>query len=253
MNQFKYIFGSICGLPFFPIMYFQGKKILDNMPDLPPPVDTKGILPGKHGKKSVLIMGESTIAGIGASSHQNALVGALCRSIHETYQCTVEYEVVAKSGYTAQQVIDDLLPTVKTKSVDYIVIGLGANDTFQLTNPKKWGERVAHLLMELRDRYKDAKIIFINMAPVRDFLVLSRLLKFFLGQQIDLLGDELTKTIRNFDNVYFIEDRIALEDYMKKTNHQYRAEDFFSDGVHPSELTYNMWGKDIGRFVTSLG
>ena len=50
-------------------------------------------------------------------------------------------------------------------------------------------------------------------------------------------------------NVYYNQEIIKLDDWITKLNQQYQAADFFSDGVHPSQLTYQEWGKNFAEFL----
>jgi len=53
----------------------------------------------------------------------------------------------------------------------------------------------------------------------------------------------------HFDDVYFSNEPIELETWAKRYNIQVKGNPFFSDGVHPSKLTYQVWAKDMASFI----
>jgi lysophospholipase L1-like esterase len=53
-----------------------------------------------------------------------------------------------------------------------------------------------------------------------------------------------------FQNVYYMSENIDFIDRIKTSEQAIDLRDYFSDGVHPSALTYQIWGNEIGTFIT---
>ena len=51
------------------------------------------------------------------------------------------------------------------------------------------------------------------------------------------------------ENVYYNKEIIALKTWQKRHNLEGNIDVFFSDGVHPSKLTYQTWGKEMAQFI----
>ena len=105
----KYILGSILTFPLLPLMYFQGKKIKSNVPRLPEAKGIKG-LSAVSSKKTLrmITIGESTIAGVGVSTHQEGFTGTLANELASELKTNIDWKVYAKSGYTSSAKSPDL-------------------------------------------------------------------------------------------------------------------------------------------------
>lgn len=252
MYSIKYLVGKLMAIPVLPIMYWQSLRIKKNMPNLPEADDLVGAI-GNGGKEiKLLSIGESSVAGVGVKSHYQSIVGFISKNLADLKGVKVSWEVLAKSGFTAQKVNDELIPLLKDDAPDLIVIGLGANDTFQTNHPQKWAAEIRKLIQNIRSKYPTAPIVFMNMPPVRDFIVMGSLLHFFLGNLVDIFGIELKKIVAQHKNVWFNEKRITLSEFQNIGGANYSITDFFSDGVHPSELTYRIWGEKMSRFISEV-
>lgn len=246
----KYILGSILAVPLLPVMYFHGKKIKALVPELP---EAKGI-EGKstvNSKSSIrlLTIGESTIAGVGVATHNEGFTGTLANELSLKLNANVQWKVYARSGYTAKRVREKIIPKITEQSTDIIVIGLGGNDAFTLSSPAKWKLDINELIVAVKEKFGETPIIFTNMPPIKEFPAFTPLIKLIIGNLVELLGEELNKLISAYSNVYYYSTKITMTDWMNRFDKQARISDFFSDGVHPSKLTYQIWAKDIAGFL----
>src|SRR5438045_637491 len=102
--QTIYIFGGFIILPFAPFLYLQGQYIRRKIGRLP---DASGETKGKFLRGSdtakLLVLGESTAAGVGASTHETGLAGQFARFLGEKIGQSVEWHVVGRSGITVKE------------------------------------------------------------------------------------------------------------------------------------------------------
>jgi len=246
----KYTLGALVSVPLLPILYFQGRKIKNTIPELPEAEGIEGIaeIPSNQIFRLITI-GESTIAGVGATTHKTGFTGTLANALTTQVQSSVSWKVYAKSGYTAKRVKDEILQTITEKPVDLIVIGLGGNDCFKLHTPKKWNADIRELLANIRAKYTETPILFINMPPIKEFPAFTSTIKFVMGNLVQIFGKELEKVVKDFNNVYYNSKTIWFDDYIQQMNLDATTADFFSDGVHPSEFAYQIWAKDIANYI----
>lgn len=247
-DRIRYFLGVLLIIPVFPIMYFQAKKIRKDFPDLPEAENPVGES-GKPASKSILIMGESSVAGVGVDVHANGIAGQMAKELAELQGQHFEYHVVAKSGYTAQRVHEKLLSKIPEQQFHMILIGLGGNDTFQTKTPWFWEKHMRILIESLHQRFPDIPIAVTCMPPVHTFTAFSSLLKFFLGGLTKLHGHEIRRMARQLDYLHYFDYVITLEEWIARYEEATQPSDFFSDGVHPSALTYRIWGKETARFI----
>ncbi len=250
----RYYLGAFLSFPLLPIMFYQGKRIMSSVPKLP---EAKGI-EGKVNanlktEKSIRLVtiGESTIAGVGVETHEEGFTGTLAKELSSLLQVNVNWKVYARSGYTAAKVLKKIVPKINEDSIEIIVIGLGANDAFTLNSPKKWSKEILSLIENLRSKHPKSAIVFCNMPPIKEFPAFTSLIKFTIGNLVELLGQELKILVKEHENVFYFGERITLEEWIKKFQPNGKKADFFSDGVHPSKLTYQIWAKDIAIRISN--
>ncbi len=248
----RYIIGIFLSTPLLPIMYFHGKRIRKTVPRLPEAKGKKGIV--KHDSKTVfrlVCLGESTMAGVGVSTHEEGFAGSLAKALSHSIEANIEWEVIAKSGYTAKQVAEKLVPKIDNQP-DLIVIGLGGNDAFQLNSPRQWKKDIQSLINIIRVKHPSTPIAFTNMPAIKEFPAFTWPIRFVVGGLGELLGEALSEVVDVNNNVYFSSEVIDLNVWTKRYNVKNEKSDFFSDGVHPAKLTYQIWAKDFSIFLDTM-
>ena len=253
MHYLKYLFGALITIPLLPIMYFQGKRVRASVPPLPEATGGEGtaqVSEAEYGLR-MLVVGESTMAGVGVSTHDEGFAGSLAAELSEYLGQNIHWKVYARSGYTAKLVAERLVPKMEEKEVDLIIVGLGGNDSFMLSTPWKWRRDITTLVTNLREKYPEVPIMFGSMPPTREFAAFTPLIRWVLGNQSDMLGEHLAALVKTLPKVYFYHQVVTLAQWMKKFDIQADFYDFFSDGVHPSKLTYQVMARDMAQFVVS--
>jgi lysophospholipase L1-like esterase len=250
MTNIKYFFGAVFAIPLLPLLYFQGKKIKATVPRLPEAQGTDGLAStGAVRTIRMITIGESTIAGVGVETHELGFTGTLANQLATKLKVNVGWKVYAKSGYTAKKVTERLIPTITDTNLDLIVIGLGGNDAFALNSPARWGKDIEELIAALKKKFPKVPIAFTNMPPIKEFPAFTSTMKFVLGDLVVLLGEKLEKIVDKQTSVYYQSQNITLKDWIIRMNINSTEKDFFSDGVHPSRLTYQTWAKDFSMFI----
>lgn len=248
----RYIIGTLLSIPLLPLMYFHGKRIRKTVPILPEAKGKEGLV--KHHSKTVfrlLCLGESTMAGVGVSTHEEGFAGSLAKALSHIIEANIKWEVIAKSGYTAKQVAEKLVPKIGNQP-DLIVIGLGGNDSFQLNSPMQWKKDIQTLIDIIRVKHPSTPIAFTNMPATKEFPAFTWPIRFVVGGLGELLGEALSEVVDINNNVYFSSEVIDLNVWTKRYNLKNVKSDFFSDGVHPAKLTYQVWAKDFAMFLDTM-
>ncbi len=247
----KYILGTIISIPLLPIMYYQGKRIRKTIPSLPEAEGTSGTVKQENEARplTILAIGESTFAGVGVARHEEGFTGSFAKSIGESYNRSVAWKVYARSGYTAKMVKERLVPKIEEADADLILIGLGGNDAFTLNRPSQWRKDIHVLIEELRNRYPETPIVFTNMPPIKEFPAFTKLIHFVVGNLVEILGKELDELIKNHPKVYYNSDVLTIDHWSKVLGVPPDKSTFFSDGVHPSKFTYQVWAQEMARFI----
>lgn len=238
-------------IPLFPLLYWQGKRAKAAVPDLPPAMSPAGTTTHSAAKKTlqVLSFGESAFAGVGIDNHQNTITGILAKRLAAVLQHNIQWEVIAKSGYNAEQVREELVPQSTLPQPDLIIIGLGANDTFEIHFPDKWQKDMTLLIQRIRHQHGSCPILIAHLPPVGQFPVLTPLLQWFMGGFILEYHRVNQQIAQQEPEVYYVDQTIDFGDWANRLPEHSSQADLFCDGVHPGKLAHKIWGEELANFV----
>ena len=235
--QTIYILGGILILPFAPFLYLLGQYTRRKVGRLP---DAEGEKTGKfiNGEQSVklLVLGESTAAGVGARTHETALAGQFARFLGEKVGASIEWRVVGRTGITVKETIRDLLPQIPNEKYDYIMLALCGNEVLSLHSPRVFRRDMRKLIEILREKNADATFFITNAPAVRLSPVLPFPIKFILGHLSALHDANAREFTPEMPKVFYFHQPSSVPD------------DFFADGLHPSEKGYTVWSKSMVEF-----
>ncbi|WP_226064790.1 SGNH/GDSL hydrolase family protein [Kaistella polysaccharea] len=246
----KYFIHLLRSIPLLPVIYFQGKKIKKNIQFLPEAKDPEGLIDINSDKTlNVLFIGESSFAGVGSDFHKNSFAGHFSNELSSVFHCNIGWKVYARTGYNVQKVHERILPKITETDCDLLVIGIGANDSFEFTQPKKWQINIQLLIDSLRLKFPETPISFVQLPTIEAFPALTKEMQSVLGNHKDLLAEYLHRQTSKNDNIYFPTNKVDIQKWMKQLKNGQTIEDFFSDGIHPSKLTYRIWARESVQFL----
>ena len=128
LQQAIFILSGVIILPAAPFLYLQGQYVRRKIGLLP---DAQGDKHGKSGSYEqtvkLLVIGESTVAGLGARTHETALAGQFAKCLSQKIGKSVEWYVIGKNGVTAKRTIEELVPQIPDEKFDYILAALVIN------------------------------------------------------------------------------------------------------------------------------
>ncbi len=235
--QTIYVLGGLLILPFAPFLYLQSQYIRRKIGRIP---DASGETVGKFGteNKSVklLVLGESTAAGMGARTHETALAGQFSRFLGEKINKSVEWHVVGRSGITIKETIDELVPRIPGEKFDYILLALCGNEVLKLRSPISFRRDMTKLLSILHEKNPNATFFITNAPAVRLSPVLPNPIKFILGHLSALHDANAREFTAEMTNVFYFHQPTEV------------PADFWADGIHPSEKGYTAWSKRMIEF-----
>jgi len=253
LTQLKYILGAILFIPLLPILAIQGKRLKKRFPRLPAAENPNGRTVGEGEEKTLLVIGESTMAGLGVTKHVDGFAGSFARHYSSISKEIIGWEVVAKAGITAGRYRKRYLDKLPDTDPDLLLIGLGGNEVFELNSPNRWKTDMENLLIDLSAKYPNAQIVLLNLPPVESFPGLTGLMRFIFGNLMNLIHEVNLELEQRFENLTYARKRIVLSEWRKIIPEVKSDEDFFSDGVHPSQKTYQAWGIQTAELVKQLG
>lgn len=249
--QLTYLLASILSLPFFPVLFLLGVMAKKKTGKLPGAFGPSGKIEGSNLGLKLAVLGESTVAGVGVDNHEAGITCQIARYLNSKTGREINWEAIGTSGFTARKVNNHLVSEIPKgmKAPNILVILLGGNDTFELNSPFRWRRDMKKLVSQLRVDFPDTKIVIANLPPVENFTSFSPLLQWYLGSLTNLHR----KVIMDFPDIYpgliYMSDKIDFDKWRKEERRDVPMNEFFSDGVHPSALTYRLWGKQIAERI----
>ncbi len=229
--QTKFLLATAALVPVAPALYLQGQLARKRV----------GILPGAAGPNEGLagegenavklfVIGESTVAGLGARTHALAFAGQFALQLSNSLHKPVNWHVVGKNGVTARRTIDELLPQMPDENFDYIMIGLGGNDVMKLSSPKKWRRDMTELLGLIRGKHPHAVIFLSNCPMIKHSPAIPQPIRRILWELSTMHDANIREFTLEMERVYYYPQPVEVE-----------LEGFFADGLHPSEQGYRDW------------
>ncbi len=208
--------------PWVPFLVYQAKQIRKSSPSLP---SQSSLLTLGHGENHILLLGESTVAGVGASSPAHTLAGNFHRLLGESYQI----ETIGKKGLRVKEALSLFYQhrQEQTRKFKGVILFLGANDCFLLTSPDAFKKEVETLIHQIQQATSSEWIYLAAIPPVHLFPAFSKRMKAFLQVQRSYLQSKLEKIAHNHPNVIYHGIPMDLQ-----------PEFFSADRIHPSDLGY---------------
>ena len=188
----------------------------------------------------LLAIGDSIIAGVGASEFSRALVGRTAASLAQSQNCMVAWQALGVSGYDARKVLDRLVPKIPDGAFDYIIVSVGVNDITGLTSIRTWRRNLSLLLSRLQAHSPNAVIAVAGMPPLHGFPLLPQPLRATFGMRsrlFDAVAVEVTGHAKNAMHV--------------PLNFEPDPDKFAPDGYHPSEESYTEFGRYMADGLTN--
>nr|WP_239482023.1 SGNH/GDSL hydrolase family protein [Pseudomonas insulae] len=182
----------------------------------------------------LLLLGESTVAGVGAACLDQALAGQLATALSARLQRGVHWQALGENGITAGQACQRLLPQAALDA-DLVVLVFGVNDTTHFTSLKAWRTALGQLIAHFQAH--GAQVVCTAVPPLEHFHALPWLLRQLFGWRARLMDAQLRALASERGAAY-----CGAEIRMQR-------EFLAVDGYHPSALGYRTWGESLAELL----
>jgi lysophospholipase L1-like esterase len=217
--------------PVLPLVLLQGRRTRATIPLLPEAAGPRrGTVPSAGAPMSLLVLGESTAVGVGASTQDEALAFCLARALSRTRAVSVDVQVVGQTGANVERVRRELYTQV-VHPIDAVLVILGVNDTLELTRGARWSSELDALIAELKSRARD--VVFSGVPALGELRSLPQPMRSALGARAAYLDARLARACAAH-GVHHVPIRFP-----------YRPDQISADGFHPSALGYEAWAEAL--------
>jgi lysophospholipase L1-like esterase len=192
---------------------------------------------GRGPRLRLLMLGDSSAAGVGVARQDEALAGVLPASLAKRAGLRVEWRLVARSGVTSAQCLEFLLEA-GTVEADIAVVVLGVNDVVeQVPTARAVAAREA-IANRLRNAHGVAHVVFAPLPPVHQFPALPQPLRWIAGADARRHDRACADWAATRSDVSHVPIDLPLN-----------AGVMAADGFHPGATVYRVCGTALAEHI----
>jgi lysophospholipase L1-like esterase len=188
----------------------------------------------------LLIVGDSSAAGVGARRQDEALSGRLAAALAARGGCAVHWRLVARTGATARE-LPAMLQEHRSGAFDVALVVVGVNDVTGLRPLRAWLADLDALAARLREVAPRGRLVASGLPPMHRFPALPQPLRAFLGARAIEFDRALARWAQGQPDAIHVPlpemDDPALA---------------ASDGFHPGPGAYALWADALAGAVAAL-
>jgi lysophospholipase L1-like esterase len=229
-----------------PLLLWQGARVRRLALRLP---EAEGSREGVAGtgrvRLRVLIVGDSSAAGVGAPTQGQALAGRLSEALSQRLGGAVVWQLVAHTGDTTRDALI-ALESAALHPADVMVTALGVNDVISQVPVRRWLAQLDELDRVAVQRAGVRHIVHSGVPPIHSFPLLPNPLRWVLGRDARRFNRALSVWIKRWPErwwlpVPFENERVSDSILMAE------------DGFHPGPAVYALWAEQLaGMIATEL-
>ncbi len=220
-----------------PLLIAQALATRRRAPVLPEPDGPRDGQVGEGTRLGLLIIGDSSAAGVGVDTQDRALARHLSETLAREARRRVHWQLIARSGITTAQAIELLQQSAPARA-DVAVAVLGVNDVIDQVRPARAVQQRAELADRLRATAGVRHVVFAPLPPVHRFPLLPQPLRHVMGADARAHDEAVAGWAATRADVSHVP--IVLE---------LGPEHMAPDGFHPGEPVYRATGEALARFI----
>jgi lysophospholipase L1-like esterase len=184
----------------------------------------------------LLVLGDSSAAGVGVPTQAEALAWPLARLLAERLQGAVAWQLVAETG-TSTPGARTLLARSSPAPADVVVTALGVNDVTAQLSAGAFITHTAQLWSDLRQRTGARWGVVCGLPPMGRLTAMPQPLRWYLGRCARDLDAALREWTRRHSLGYCALDWTADPAFLAH------------DGFHPGPALYPVWARRLADIV----
>jgi lysophospholipase L1-like esterase len=215
-----------------PVVLTQGRHLKRVTPHLPEAdLPWTGELAGPDPIR-LLVLGDSTAAGVGTTTQQHALPGRLADALQARTGRGIRWRAVGKNGATSREIIDGYLDDALSEPADLLFLSIGANDAMTMRGAGMFARDVRRILNAFDARNPDGFVLMSSLPVFGRFALLMQPLRTALYRHSLALEAAARAVVDGRPNALMSFDPPPY------------AEDFWAaDLFHPGPSGYRDWAE----------
>lgn len=214
-----------------PLLVAQALHVRSKALNLPEAAGARSGSSGTGPELRVLILGDSSAAGVGVQHQDQALSGQLVTTLASHFH--INWRLEAQTGATTASTLARMAD-VQPHTCDAVVLALGVNDTTHGVPLRSWLRQQTRLLDQLETKYQARRIYVTGLPPMGQFPLLPHPLRWILGRQANRFDRHLQHLLGARSTCRYITIDMPLDtDLMAE------------DGFHPGPDVYHTWANTV--------
>lgn len=224
-----------------PVYVWQGLGVRRRTERMAPPPNPGTIeTPGNGEPLRLLVIGDSSAAGVGVTTIDQCFAGQLPRFLAELTGRPILTRIAGMNSATSGQIRDHVVPHVEPRDFDYVALNIGTNDAKNFHTKRRFKREFGTLIYALRARFPAATIIWSGVLDLQHVPSLPRPLNAVLGIRARLIDHQ---------GRVLCQERGALA---PEPEWRIVPENFSSDGFHASAAGYREWASNLAELIHEL-
>ncbi len=219
-----------------PVLVPQAAWVMLRAARLPEAAGPRDGVAGAGADLRLLIVGDSSGAGVGVETQDEALAGRLVA--HLAPHARVHWRLEARGGATTTTALADLAQ-MPDGPFDVAVIALGVNDAKNGMRRARWRRNYSDLVSLLKARFGVTRLVASGVPPLGAFPLLPPPLRGVLGARAAALDAELRALVAQDPALRYVPMEFPLDRRLMA-----------ADGFHPAAPLYDLWA---GRVAERIG
>jgi lysophospholipase L1-like esterase len=184
----------------------------------------------------VLVVGDSSAAGVGLADQAQALALPLAHRLNEVLDGAVGWQLIAQSGVDTEDA-RRLVTEAQLRQADVLVTVLGVNDVTGQRGADVYVQDIQALWRDVRKRAGARYLVVCGLPPMGMLTAVPNPLRWYLGRYSDWLDDALS--------LWATAEKHGFLSLRWATDRKFLAK----DGFHPGPQLYPMWAQRLAHLI----
>lgn len=230
---------GIAKIALAPLLLWQGARVRRQALRLPEADGPRaGMAGGGELKLRLLIVGDSSGAGVGAATQGEALAGRLSTALAQRLGGSVHWQLLARTGNRTADSLQQLRDAT-LEPADLMVTALGVNDAVGQVGARRWARQLDELHQLAAQRCGVRYTLFSAVPPMHAFPLLPQPLRWLLGAHALRLNRALARSVLGSAD----RGMQALPPHLHRPGQA--AALMARDGFHPNPEGYQLWAEAL--------
>lgn len=231
----KAVFETTLKLLLSPLLLWQGLRVRKHALILPEPIGPRFGVDGNGPPLSLLILGDSSAAGVGVPTQEMALTGQLLGELAPFF--TVTWDLTARTGATTATTLERL-KRLDPRDYDAVVLAIGVNDITRSVPLNRWRSVHGKLFDLLQSKFKAKRIYTSDLPPMGQFPALPQPLRGIIGMTARRYDAAMARYQATRPEITRLQMDLPMDPALMA-----------KDGFHPGAAVYTQWAQALASHI----